>query len=293
MYLTKHEIIVTLTLVSYVFFGGISSIIIFCASFIYLQFINKKMRYHIIKNDNQDAMMLEGGMSQRKTKFIKFSGIVLLWIIVWYFGDANRDMIEVFKKDNITYEPSFVQNFVEFWVFLTQLICFILTCDIAYRLFNSSVNSDDYTKREIMLAGTLLLDAGFGAYYFYNWFLFSDHQEFFDANMTSVIVTIIIFAAIAASSLWIIVYGKNDEDAKDERDLLIEVKAYKTGFYVMQAGIGLLIGQMILENMAFSLFSDRVLSLTHVEVVNLLLLVSIVAHLAVCGAQLFFYRRGY
>lgn len=293
MYLSKHEIIVIVTLLSYLILGGIVSIIFFIASFIYLQFINKKMRYHIIKNDSQDALMLEGGTSRQKTQLFKIGSILFLWVCVWYFGDANSEMLAEFKKQNIGNQESILQSFIEFWVLLIQLACIILTLNIVYKLFNSSVNSEAYTKREIMLAGSLIIEVISGIYYFYHWLTIGDHSQLLDANMSRIVVHIIIFSVIAASTLSIIIYGKNDEEAKDERDLIIEVKAYKYGFYAITTFISLLIGQLIVDHLALGLWGERALNLNIPMIANLLLFIIILAWTVVSAAQLFFYRRGY
>lgn len=293
MYLTKHEIITITTLLSLLLMGGLASIVIFILGFVYLQFINKKTRYHIIRNDSQDALMLEGGMSQKKSQFLKLGLILILWATLWYFRSDQHVLVEVFEKGNIRYEESFILNFLEFWGYLVQLTCFVLTIEVAYRIFDSSVNSEAYTKREIMLAGSLLIEVISGIYYFYHWFMIGDRENILDGNMTKIIVHIIIFSAVAATIMSLIVYGKQDEEAKDERDLLIEVKGYKYGFYAITTLLALLIGQMALNNMGMNLWAGRVTELTMAELANLLLFAIIAAWAVVSSAQLFFYRRGY
>lgn len=291
MYFTKNEIIVFSTLLAYLLLGGLVSIIIFIAGFIYLQFINKKMRYHFMRNDSQDAMLLEGGTSILKPKTIKFGLIIILWGLVWYFYEsAERQFTEIFAKGNIRYEEIFIVNFIDFWVFLILLATAILTLDIAYRLFNSSVNSDAYSKREIMLVGTFLIEAISGIYYFYHWVKIGDHTQILDSNMVSIVVYIVIFSAVAGSVLSLIIYGKNDEDAKDERDLIIEVKSYRYGFYAITTFISLLIGQMVVNHLWGS---DKFTDLTLPIIANLLLMIIILAWAVVSAVQLFFYRRGY
>lgn len=282
MYLTKNEILVITTLIGYLLLGGIISVIIFITGFIYLQFINNKMRYHIIRNDSEDAMMLEGGTSQRTNQMYKFGGVILLWIAVWYFKGFEFQDFE-----------GWVLNLIQFWTFLVLVASFILSLDVGYRIFDTSVNSDAYTKREIMLAGSLLIEVITGFYYFYQWLSIGNHDMLFDPNMLTPIFHIIIFSAVAASALSLIVYGKQDEEAKDERDLAIEVKGYKYGFYTLTTLLALLIGQLISDSLAFGLWGERALNLNIVEIANLLLLGIILSWAVVSSAQLFFYRRGY
>ncbi|MGL1920788.1 MAG: hypothetical protein OCD03_07160 [Hyphomicrobiales bacterium] len=293
MYLIKNEIIVLATLLALLFWGSLISIPVFIGSIIYLYFYNKKMRYHIIRNDSENAMMLEGGMSQRKTQLIKLATILLLWASVWYYVGFEREFTNAFQNNNMGYEQNMLANFIEFWNFLTILGCAILTIDIAYKLFDSSVNSASYSKREVVLAGGLLIELGAGIYYFYHWIKIGDHSQFLDGNMAKIIMHIIIFAVLAASTLSLIVYGKDKQEAKDERDLLIEVKAYKYGFYCLLAFLALLLGQLIFGHYATEFWPERALNLNVIEIGNIILASIIFSGVVVSAVQLFFYRRGY
>lgn len=281
MYLTRFEIIIFVTLLSFLFLGGLATIIAFIGSSIYLHKYNRKIFYYLTRSDSDSAMMLEAGGAKRN-QTIKFAAIIFMWFAIWFFGGFQREYVD-----------TYIQGFLSFWTFLSLLSVFILSCYIGYKTLNTEANKQAFSKREIMLAGTLFIDIVVGIYYFYHWFSFADHNQMFDAHMIKIIIHTIIFTIIAASILSLMVYGKQAEQAKDERDLLIEVKAYRYGFYALTSLIGLLIGQLAIDALAFNLWAGRLLNLNNIETANLLWLVIILAWAVVSSAQLFFYRRGY
>lgn len=282
MYFTKFEIITFATLLSFLILGGLAAIIAFIGTSIYLHVYNKKIFYYLTRNDSDSAMMLEGGSSTKRRQAIKFAAIIFVWFLIWFFGGFLRE-----------YADTYIQNFLSFWTFLSLFSAFLLTCFIGYKLLDTQANREAFTKREIMLAGTLFIDVTVGVYYFYHWFNNADHSQMFDGHMIRIIIHTVIFTIIAASILSLMVYGKGSEEAKDERDLLIEVKGYRYGFYALTSLIGLLIGQLAIDALAFNLWGGRVLNLNTIEVANLLWLIIILAWAVVSSAQLFFYRRGY
>lgn len=281
MYFTKLEIITFATLLSFLILGSLATIVAFIGMSIYLYKYNKRIFYYLSRNDSDSAMMLEGGGAKRN-EIIKFFAVIFIWFLIWFLGGFQREYVD-----------TIIQNFLSFWTFLSLLSAFILTCYLGFKLLNTEANKEAFTKREIMLAGTLFIDLTVGIYYFYHWFVNADHSQIFDGHMTKVIIHTIIFTIIAASVLSVTVYGKNSEEAKDERDLLIEVKGYRYGFYALTSLIGLLIGQLAIDALAFNLWGGRALNLNTIEVANMLWLIIIVAWAVVSAAQLFFYRRGY
>lgn len=281
MYLTRFEIITFATLLSFLFLGGLAAIFAFIGSSIYLHKYNRKIFYYLTRSDSDSAMMLEAGGAKRN-QIIKFAAIVFVWFLIWFFGGFQREYVD-----------TYLQNFLSFWTFLSLLSSFILTCYIGYKTLDMQANHAAFSKREIMLAGTLFIDITVGIYYFYHWFNYADHNEMFDGHMLKIITHTIIFTIFAATILSLAVYRTDSEEAKDERDLLIEVKAYRYGFYALTSLIGLLIGQVAMDSLAIGLWGDRALNLNMVEVANLLWLALIVAWAVVSSAQLIFYRRGY
>ncbi|MCJ8323513.1 MAG: hypothetical protein HRU29_13125 [Rhizobiales bacterium] len=282
MYFSKAEIITFVSLLSILISGQIASVFVFIGCAIYLFKFNNKMRYRYFTNETSDAMLLEAGSRFEWQPIAKLLTILSLWALIWYRVDIRKTDTE-----------SILINFVEFWVFLVIFANILFTTNIVYKLFDSSVNSDAFSKREIMLAGSLLIDIIAGIYYFYHWLSIGDHSVLLDKNMVSVVIFIAIFSAIGAAALSLLVYGKAAQTAKDERDLQIEVKAYKIGFFALTILLALIIGQLIMDEMAASLWADRALALNLAEIANYLLLAIMLAWGVVSAAQLFYYRRGY
>lgn len=282
MYLTRFEIITFATLLSFLLLGGLATVLAFVGTSIYLHFFNRKIYYYLSRNEDVSAMMLEGGSRSKNNQMLKFAAIIGLWFAIWFLGAFQRQYVD-----------TYLQNFLLFWTFIGLFASLIMTLYFGFNLLITDANRAVFSKREIMLAGTLFIDLTVGIYYFYHWFSIGDHFQILDQNMLKIVIQIIIFSAIAASALWLMVYGVKAEQAKDERDLLNEVKSYKYGFYALASLIGLLMAQVIIDSLAIELWGDRALNLNMVEIVNLLLLSTLMAWAVVSSAQLFFYRRGY
>ncbi|MBL1422392.1 MAG: hypothetical protein COC24_017945 [Alphaproteobacteria bacterium] len=282
MYLTRFEIITFATLISFLLLGGLATVLAFIGTSIYLHFFNRKIYYYLSHNEDVSAMMLEGGSRSKNNQMLKFAAIIGLWFAIWFLGGFQRQYVD-----------TYLQNFLSFWTFIGLFASLIMTCYFGFNLLVTDANRAIFSKRELMLAGTLFIDLTVGIYYFYHWFSISDHSQILDQNMLKIVIQIIIFSAVAASVLSLMVYGNKAEQAKDERDSLIEVKSYKYGFCALASLIGLLIGQVIIDSLAIELWGDRALNLNTVEIVNLLLLFTIIAWAVVSSAQLLFYRRGY
>lgn len=77
-------------------------------------------------------------------------------------------------------------------------------------------------------------------------------------------------------------------ERKDERDILIESKAYRNGYFALASGAGLVIAYFIVAGLA----GATRIPLTPFLAVNLVLLFMVIAELTKSLTQLFYYRRG-
>lgn len=280
MYLSKSEIIIILTLSCYLLIGSVMSIIIFVVTYIYLHHFRKSDDYIKLFNIDDEQTL-------KNAVWLKIAAIILLWVYVYFSKDFDEIFNVAFAKDSAAEENSFIKNIVLLGTYFTLLFSLILTLYMTYETLNENVDNESFSKREKTLFGTLIIDASIGIYYFYHRFLLGDPNSFWDNDMSQVVTNIIIIAIIASSLFWFLIYGSEEEEAKDERDLIVENKGNKIGFYAMQIGVGLLMGQVVLG----TIFSHY--QLTNVEIVNLLLLVVMASHWAKAAKQLFHYRRGY
>jgi hypothetical protein len=74
-------------------------------------------------------------------------------------------------------------------------------------------------------------------------------------------------------------------EPKDERDILIESRAYRNGYFAYGTGAFLVISMAIVAGLAH-------ISVTPFLVVNLVLLSMVLAEVVKFGAQLLYYRKG-
>ncbi len=77
-------------------------------------------------------------------------------------------------------------------------------------------------------------------------------------------------------------------ERKDERDILIECKAYRNAYLVLATGAGLVITYFIVAGLA----GATRIPLTPFLSVNVMLLFMVIAELTKSLTQLFYYRRG-
>ncbi len=80
-------------------------------------------------------------------------------------------------------------------------------------------------------------------------------------------------------------------EAKDERDILIECKAYRNAYFLLASGAFTVIVWVIVANLAPAAASTRI-AVTNFVTVNLVLFFMVVADLMKFLTQLFYYRQG-
>jgi len=81
-------------------------------------------------------------------------------------------------------------------------------------------------------------------------------------------------------------------EAKDERDILIESKAYRNAYFALSTGAFLVIASVIAADLARDAAPTRIL-VTPFLVVNLVLLFMVLAEVVKLVTQLLHYRRGF
>jgi len=81
-------------------------------------------------------------------------------------------------------------------------------------------------------------------------------------------------------------------EPQDERDVLIESKAYRNAYFLLATGAFLVIGAVIMAGLANDSAPTRII-VTPLLTVNLVLFFMVLAELAKFLTQLFYYRRGF
>jgi hypothetical protein len=148
----------------------------------------------------------------------------------------------------------------------------------------------DLSYQEKSILGSLLAMVVVYASYFASAFRHFGQSQFDGGTLGRLIITVIAIVAIE------IVYHialalRARPEPKDERDLLIECKAYRTAYFAMFSGMSLVITWLIVAGLARVAAPGRI-SVAPFLMVNLILLVLVLTELLKFVAQLFYYRRG-
>ncbi|MGC2111249.1 MAG: hypothetical protein WA655_17170 [Candidatus Korobacteraceae bacterium] len=140
----------------------------------------------------------------------------------------------------------------------------------------------DLSYQEKSILGSLLAMVAIYGYYFANTLRHVGEPQFEGGTLGRLIITVI--ALIVVEIVYHIVLAiEQKPERKDERDVLIECKAYRNAYLLLASGAALL--------GTFEIIVGRV-TLTPYLTVNLLLLAMVAGELTKLLTQLFYYRRG-
>jgi hypothetical protein len=139
--------------------------------------------------------------------------------------------------------------------------------------------------------GSLLTMAAVYGWYFSNTFRHLGRQQFDSVTLGRLMTTVIVIIVIEIAYHIALAIDYAGATPKDERDLLIDCKAYRTAYFTMFTGMSLVIAWLIVAGMVNDTTSGR-MSVAPFLVVNIILLVLVVTELLKFVTQLFFYRRG-
>jgi hypothetical protein len=148
----------------------------------------------------------------------------------------------------------------------------------------------DLSYQEKSILGSLLAVAVVYGYYFAGVVRDTSRPEFEGRNVERLVFTVVAIVAIEVV-YHIILALESKVDAKDERDLLIECKAYKNAYFLLATGAFLVIGSVILANLRYTVALTRII-VTPFLTVNLVLFFMVLAELVKFVTQLFYYRKG-
>jgi hypothetical protein len=146
----------------------------------------------------------------------------------------------------------------------------------------------DLSYQEKSIVGSLLAMVVVYGYYFATT-LRNIGREDLGGSLGRMIFAVI--AIIVIQIVYQIVLSiEGDIERKDERDILIDCKAYRNAYVTLATGVFLVISYFIAASFARS--TSTRLPLTPYLAVNLVLLFWVIAELAKSLTQLFYYRRG-
>ncbi len=141
----------------------------------------------------------------------------------------------------------------------------------------------DLSYQEKSILGSLLAMVVIYGYYFSNALRHIADPGFEGGTLARLIFTVV--ALVVVEIVYHIVLAiQSRPEPKDERDLLIEGKAYRNAYFLLASGAALLISWGIVVGR---------FTLTPFLAVNLLLLGMVGGELMKLFTQLFYYRRGF
>jgi|SRR5271165_6315210 len=149
----------------------------------------------------------------------------------------------------------------------------------------------DLSYQEKSILGSLAAMVVVYGYYFASVLRDTSHPEFGGGNVTRLVFAVV--AIIVIEIVYHIVLALETKvEPKDERDVLIECKAYRNAYLLLATGAFLVIGVVIMAGLASDSAPTRII-VTPFLTVNLVLFFMVLAELAKFLTQLFYYRRGF
>jgi len=145
----------------------------------------------------------------------------------------------------------------------------------------------DLSYQEKSILGSLMAMVVVYSIYFAGTLRDIGRSDFNGSSLGRLIFTVI--AIIVIEIVYHIVLAiEGGVERKDERDILIESKAYRNAYLVLATGASLVITYAIVAGLA----GATRIPLTPFLAVNVLLLFMVIAELTHALTQLFYYRRG-
>jgi len=148
----------------------------------------------------------------------------------------------------------------------------------------------DLSYQEKSILGSLLAVVVVYGYYFASVLRAIGRPEFDGGSLGRLMLAVI--AIIVIEVVYHIVLAlESKTEPKDERDTLIECKAYRNAYFLLATGAALVITYVIVAGLARDAAPTRII-VTPFLTINLVLFVMVVAELVKFLTQLFYYRWG-
>ena len=149
----------------------------------------------------------------------------------------------------------------------------------------------DFSYQEKSILGSLVAVSVVYGFYFAGVVRDMGRPEFDGGNVERLAFTVVAIVAIEVV-YHVILALESKAEAKDERDLLIECKAYKNAYFLLATGAFLVIGSVIMANLRYTVAPTRII-VTPFLTVNLVLFFMVLAEVVKFVTQLFYYRKGF
>ncbi len=149
----------------------------------------------------------------------------------------------------------------------------------------------DMSYQEKSIAGSLVATLLVYGYYFAGVLRKIGEPTFAGTGLGRLILAVI--AIIVIQVVYQIALAvESHPEPKDERDILIEAKAYRNGYFALATGAFLVIGAVIAAELAHDTAPTHIV-VTPFLVVNLVLLFMVIAEVVKLATQLLYYRKGF
>jgi hypothetical protein len=148
----------------------------------------------------------------------------------------------------------------------------------------------DLSYQEKSILGSLLAMVVVYGYYFSAVLRNADRPEF-DAGSLGRLILAVVAIIVIEIVYHIVLALESKTEPKDERDTLIECKAYRNAYFLLATGAGLVITWVIVAGLVRDVAPTRII-LTPFITVNLVLFAMVMAETVKFLTQLFYYRWG-
>jgi len=147
----------------------------------------------------------------------------------------------------------------------------------------------DMSYQEKSILGSLLAMVVVYGYYFAS--VLHDARPEFDGGSLGSLVFAVVAIVVIEIVYHIVLALESKPEPKDERDILIDCKAYRNAYFLFATGAFLVMAWVIMAGLARDAAPTRIM-VTPFLMVNAVLLVMVLAELMKFLTQLFYYRRG-
>src|SRR5208283_2495325 len=148
----------------------------------------------------------------------------------------------------------------------------------------------DLSFQEKSILGSLLAMVVVYGYYFAAVLRDTSEPAFGGGSVARLIFAVVAIVVIEVV-YQIVLALESKVEPKDERDILIECKAYRNAYFLLATGAFFVIGSVIMASLMSASAPTRIM-VTPFLTVNLVLFFMVLAEMAKLLTQLFYYRRG-
>lgn len=146
------------------------------------------------------------------------------------------------------------------------------------------------SKQEMYAWSSLGFTLAIFAYYLVSAFGLPTGFENYSGHLTSLIWQVIIISVLIEFCLGLLSSTKFGGIMKDERDILIESKGFRNGYYFFIVSVITLIGHILINDFLSEVSGGEFILSRPFETFHLLVFILFISHIIKTSTQLFYYR---